>query len=202
LFAFGGVSGLTNASYNANLVVHNTSWVPGHFHLTVGSAVTLTFFGIAYWLVPKLSGKPLFSRKMGLWQGWTWFVGMILMSSPLHMLGLWFSTPRRTMLGVAPYRATDWEPFMFIGTIGALILLVSGILFYLNIVGTLFSKQKLTEPIEMPVAEPLHPGPTPSWLENWRLWLAITIALILIAYGPVLIGMITNLNMTSPGFPQ
>jgi cytochrome c oxidase subunit 1 len=91
---------------------------------------------------------------------------------------------------------------MFIGTIGALILLVSGILFYLNIVGTLFSKQKLTEPIEMPVAEPLHPGPTPSWLENWRLWLAITIALILIAYGPVLIGMITNLNMTSPGFPQ
>ena len=44
---------------NMNLAIHNTIWVPGHFHLTVGSAVTLTFFGIAYWLVPKLANKPL-----------------------------------------------------------------------------------------------------------------------------------------------
>jgi cytochrome c oxidase subunit I len=34
-FAFGGISGLINASYNVNLVAHNTAWVPGHFHLTV-----------------------------------------------------------------------------------------------------------------------------------------------------------------------
>jgi len=49
LFAFGGISGLVNASYNVNLAVHNTAWVPGHFHLTVGTAVTLTFMGILYW---------------------------------------------------------------------------------------------------------------------------------------------------------
>jgi cytochrome c oxidase subunit 1 len=42
---FGGISGLVNASYNINLVVHNTAWVPGHFHLTVGTAVTLSFIG-------------------------------------------------------------------------------------------------------------------------------------------------------------
>ena len=99
LFAFGGIGGLTNASYNINLAVHNTSWVPGHFHLTVGSAVTLTFFGIAYWLVPKLSGKQLWSRGVALWQSWTWFIGMILMSQALHTLGLVFSVPRRTALG-------------------------------------------------------------------------------------------------------
>ena len=45
LFMFGGIGGLTNASYNVNLVIHNTSWVPGHFHLTVATAVTLTFIG-------------------------------------------------------------------------------------------------------------------------------------------------------------
>jgi cytochrome c oxidase subunit 1 len=32
---FGGVGGLINASYNLNLVVHNTAWIPGHLHLTV-----------------------------------------------------------------------------------------------------------------------------------------------------------------------
>ena len=55
LFMFGGIGGITNASYNVNLVVHNTAWIPGHFHLTVASAVTLSFFGISYWLIPYLT---------------------------------------------------------------------------------------------------------------------------------------------------
>jgi cytochrome c oxidase subunit 1 len=88
LFAFGGIGGLTNASYNLNLAVHNTIWAPGHFHLTVGSATTLTFFGIAYWLVPALSGRPLASRRTALWQAWTWFVGMLLRPNGLHTLTL------------------------------------------------------------------------------------------------------------------
>ncbi|MDR0793427.1 MAG: cbb3-type cytochrome c oxidase subunit I, partial [Chitinophagaceae bacterium] len=32
LFIFGGLTGIVNASYSLNAVVHNTSWVPGHFH--------------------------------------------------------------------------------------------------------------------------------------------------------------------------
>src|SRR6266581_6555906 len=51
MFAFGGIGGLINASYNVNLVVHNTAYVVGHFHLTVGTAVTLSWMGITYWLV-------------------------------------------------------------------------------------------------------------------------------------------------------
>src|SRR5438874_3951685 len=39
LFAFGGIGGLVNASYSLNLVVHNTAYIVGHFHLTVGTAV-------------------------------------------------------------------------------------------------------------------------------------------------------------------
>jgi len=34
-----------------NLVVHNTAYVVGHFHTTVGTAVTLTFMGISYWFM-------------------------------------------------------------------------------------------------------------------------------------------------------
>lgn len=200
LFAFGGISGLTNSSYNLNLAVHNTSWVPGHFHLTVGSAVTLTFFGISYWLVPKLSGKQLFSRRMGLAQAWTWFVGMLLMSNGLHILGLNFGMPRRTMLGVASYASEAWTPGLIENVIGGLILGVSGLLFYINIVGTLAHKKKLTEEIEMPIAESMDTEPTPIWLDTWRPWLLLTVVLILVAYGPLLFDMITNINLTSPGF--
>jgi len=200
LFAFGGIGGLTNASYNLNLVIHNTSWVSGHFHLTVGSAVTLSFFGISYWLVPKLSGKQLWNRKVALWQAWTWFVGMILMSNGLHILGLNFGVPRRTMLGVAPYASADWNPMLIEAAVGGVILGISGLLFYTNMLGTVFSKKELEAPIEMPVAEPYEPTPAPALLDNWRPWLVLTVALILVSYGPILFDMISNLSLTSPGF--
>ncbi len=201
LFAFGGIGGLTNASYNLNLAVHNTMWVPGHFHLTVGSAVTLTFFGIAYWLVPKLANKPLFSRKMGLWQSWTWFIGMLLMSNGLHVIGLNFSVPRRTMLGVAKYASSTWQPQLIEAAIGGVILGISGLLFYINMVGTVAHKKTLEEPIEMPVAEPYHPEETvPGWLDTWKPWVVITVVLILVAYGPILVDMLSNIQLTSPGF--
>ncbi|MBX6378315.1 MAG: cbb3-type cytochrome c oxidase subunit I, partial [Clostridia bacterium] len=109
LFAFGGVSGLVNASYNLNLLVHNTAWVVGHFHLTVGTAVTLSFIGIAYWLIPHLTGRALWSRRMALWQAWLWFIGMAAFSRGMHWLGL-LGAPRRTMLGASVYPDPQWQP--------------------------------------------------------------------------------------------
>ena len=200
LFVFGGIGGLTNASYNLNLVIHNTMWIPGHFHLTVGSAVTLTFFGILYWLIPQMTNKPLYSTKMALWQAWTWFVGMILMSNGLHVLGLNFGSPRRTMLGVAPYASGDWQPLLIEAAIGGSILGISGLLFYINMVATVRSKKKLERPLEMPVAEPVEVRPIPAFLDTWRPWVVATIVLILVVYGPVLVNLISNLNSTSPGF--
>jgi cytochrome c oxidase subunit 1 len=45
------------------MVVHNTAYIVGHLHLTVGTAVALTFMGISYWLVPHLARRALFSRR-------------------------------------------------------------------------------------------------------------------------------------------
>ena len=202
LFAFGGISGLTNASYNLNATVHNTTWVPGHFHLTIGSAVTLSFFGILYWMWPSLMGKPLFSPRLALWQAWTWFGGMLLMSNGLSILGLNFSAPRRSALGTAPYVEAAWQPMMIEAAVGGILLGISGLLFYVVIVGTVVGRKKLEEPIEMPVAEPYHPeemAAQPAWLDQWRPWLAVTIALILVGYGPLLISLVSNYNPV-PGF--
>ena len=200
LFAFGGIGGLINASYNINLVVHNTAWVPGHFHLTVGTAVTLTFMGILYWMLPYLTGKALWSRKLALTQAWLWFFGMAVFSRGLHWLGL-LGAPRRTMLGVAMenYGSGDWRvPTIFVG-VGGMVLLVSGILFFVEmIMSAFFSKEKAE--VDMPIAESVHAEVVPGWLNNWRPWLVGTIVLILIAYGPILIQMLGQANFISPGF--
>ncbi len=200
LFALGGISGLTNASYNLNLVTHNTAWVPGHLHLTVGTGVAFSFMGIAYWLVPKLAGRELWNKQVALWQAWTWLIGMSLMSNGLHILGLRYGVPRRSAIGLAPYTSTEWSPFLIESAIGGTILLISIILLYVNLVGTVWFSRKLTKPIEMPVAEPYDDHPAPAWLDQWRPWLAGSVILVLVAYGPVMVTLLSRLALTSPGF--
>ncbi|HZU06284.1 MAG TPA: cbb3-type cytochrome c oxidase subunit I [Chloroflexota bacterium] len=185
LFAFGGIGGLVNASLEVNLAVHNTTWVVGHFHLTVGAAVTLTFMGISYWLVPLLAGRRLWSPRLALAQAWLWFGGMALFAHVLHRLGL-LDMPRRTAIGAAPYVLPEWQPFLpWIG-VGGAVLFLSGVLYLLNLLLTV-SVAPRERPGEVPFAEAVTgPEHAPAILDRWRPWLAFAAVLILIAYGPTL----------------
>ncbi|MDW8327481.1 MAG: b(o/a)3-type cytochrome-c oxidase subunit 1 [Anaerolineales bacterium] len=199
IFAFGGISGLTNASYNLNLVTHNTMWVPGHFHMTVGTAVALTFMALMYWMLPMLTGKPLRWPKLALAQGWTWFIGMALMANGMHILGLRYELPRRSLIGALPYFNPEWTPFLIESAIGGTILLISSILFFTVMIGTLVSKERLATAVEMPVAEAYEPGPAPKWLDSWRPWLAGALALVVVGYGPMMVQLIAQSQWNVPG---
>lgn len=193
LFLFGGIGGLSNASYNIDLVVHNTMWIPGHLHLTVATAVTLSFMGISYWLVPHLMSKALVGRGMALAQVWTWFFGMAIFSNGMHRLGLQ-GAPRRTSLADAPYVPDDWSNARMLVGIGGAILLVSLILYVAVMVRTVRSKVVAPELVPaIPMAESLHgAGRVPWWLDSFKPWLIATGLLIVIAYGPQLVSLITN----------
>jgi len=200
IFFFGGIGGLANASYNVNLVLHNTAFIPGHFHLTVATGVTLSFMGISYWLVPYVTGKKLWKPQWGVIQAWLWFVGMIFFSNSMHVLGL-LGAPRRTPLGDAPYIPPEWNSRLFQVGLGGAILFVSGFMYLTVMIATAFGKQTATEQIEVPVAESLQDvSLTPAWLDRWAPWLYGAIALVVIAYGPQLIEQIGNIALTSPGF--
>lgn len=200
LFFFGGIGGLANASYNINLVLHNTTWIPGHFHLTVASAVTLSFMGISYWLVPHITGRRLYSKRLAVIQGWTWFVGMLIFSNAMHVLGL-LGAPRRTPLGAAPYVPEEWSGHLLRASIGGTILFI-GVLMYVWIMFRTATGPRLPaeEVPAIPVAESIRdPQLTPEWLDNFKPWLIATGILILIAYGPQLIDQIFGIQLNSPG---
>ncbi len=201
LFMFGGIGGLTNASYDLNLIIHNTTWVSGHFHLTVATAVTLSFIGITYWLVPYLTGKQLYKPKWAVVQGWLWFVGMAIFSNAMHVLGL-LGAPRRTPLGQAPYVPDAWAGNQVRVAIGGAILFVAVYLFVFIMYKTVRGPKADPAAVPVPpVAESIRdPQLTPGWLDRFKPWLIGTAALIVVAYGPVLINMWTNLSLNAPAF--
>lgn len=55
----GGITGVMMGTEQLNLLIHNTIYVPGHFHATVVVGTTLTFMALTYFLIPAL-----FRREM------------------------------------------------------------------------------------------------------------------------------------------
>jgi cytochrome c oxidase subunit 1 len=197
-FAFGGIGGLINASGSLNLVVHNTAWIVGHLHLTIGTAVTLTFLGITYWLVPVLWGRALWSRRLALAQAWLWAVGMLIFSTSLHTLGL-LGMPRRTMMSAAPYVLPEWKVYLPLVAIGGGIFFLSGVLYFLNIILTMTASRERA-PAMPGFADALSGADdAPPILDRWPVWLAISAVLILFAYGPPLYNLLRTTSFDSPG---
>jgi len=198
LFAFGGIGGLINASVSLNLLVHNTAWIPGHLHLTVGTAVTLSFMGITYWLVPMLRGRALWSRRLALVQVWLWVGGMVIFSNALHRLGL-MGMPRRTMIGAAPYVQPEWKPVLPLVAVGGTILTLSALLYFANLVLTLVAS-RTPYPYGVAFAEAISgPDHAPATFDRLRPWLVLAVALIALAYGPTLAHLIATTPFDNPG---
>ena len=204
LFAAGGFSGMVNAGMNVNYLIHNTIWVPGHFHLTVGSAVALTFMAAAYWFLPQLTGKELYSRAIGLNQVVLWFVGMTLMSNAMHRAGL-LGVPRRT--AEPQYESVEFAGA--IGTIGELdlqvaiggtLLFVSTVLFLVNVVGTAVGPRADAPTVDGAIPKPLSgPEGSPRVIDDLRLWTIIAVVLVVLAYTLPLWSVIERGGLFGPG---
>jgi cytochrome c oxidase subunit 1 len=55
----GGISGVVMGTEQINLIMHNTLYVPGHFHGTVVAGTTLAFMAITYYLVPLVFRREI-----------------------------------------------------------------------------------------------------------------------------------------------
>ncbi|UHA62033.1 b(o/a)3-type cytochrome-c oxidase subunit 1 [Metabacillus litoralis] len=207
-FIPGGAGGIINASFQLNEVVHNTLWVVGHFHITVGTPVAMTFMGLTFWLIPYLTGRKLTKsiQKLAFIQIITWSIGMLLMSTSQHILGL-LGAPRRTAFAgyMDDPSALEWFNGLLSNhvtmAIGGTILFLSAMILIYIVFQTLFFAPKATENerVEFPMAES-DLEQTPKYLENWWIWIGIAFALIAFAYTIPLAEMIHHAPPGSSGF--
>ncbi|WP_335869663.1 b(o/a)3-type cytochrome-c oxidase subunit 1 [Bacillus sp. 2205SS5-2] len=197
-----GAGGLINASNQMNQVVHNTIWITGHFHLTLATSVVLTFFAIMYWLVPHLTGRVLTKamNKLAIFQAIVWTVGMTIMSGSMHIVGL-LGAPRRSSFSTYgdSAQALEWIPYQVAQAVGGSILFLGIVLVLYIFINLAFFAPKGEE--EFPIGEVSDAAEkTPMFLENWKIWLTVLAALILVAYSVPFLDMIQNGPPGSKGF--
>ncbi len=202
-FIFGGAGGIVNASAVLDSVVRNTAWIPGHFHITVGTATTLSFMGIALWFIPHLTGKKLFAPKLALFSVWAWFWGMMIFAVGMHWQGL-LGVSRRAQISAMAQNIYDnaHVPQVITG-ISGVVLLVASLAFFTTLFGTLLSKTVSDgEDVKIPWSEAISTHEDSKMARRLEalpaLWLAAFV-LVGLTYGPVLIPMILGRNLV-PGY--
>ena len=95
MFGFlGGISGVVLGTEQINLIMHNTLYVPGHFHATVVAGTTLAFMAITYLVVPLIFRREVMFPKIAQIQPYVFALGIAGIS--LFMMGAGtLGVPRR-----------------------------------------------------------------------------------------------------------
>ncbi|MBP1947293.1 cbb3-type cytochrome c oxidase subunit I [Virgibacillus litoralis] len=199
-FIPGGAGGIVNTSNQMNQVIHNTMWVVGHFHITVGVTVVLTFFGITYWLVPFLSKRKLTPQmnRLGVIQTIIWTVGMIFMSGSQHLVGL-LGDPRRTSFTTYGDHeiALSWVPYEYVMAFGGTLLLLGVIIQVYAVFNMMFFAPKGETEFPLGEAEE-NEAPTPLWTERWSIWIILMLMVVAMAYVVPIVDFVVNGGPGSP----
>ena len=76
MFGFlGGISGVILGTEQINILMHNTLYVPGHFHATVVSGTTLAFMAVTYLLIPIFFQRDIIWPNVAKWQPYVFGAG-------------------------------------------------------------------------------------------------------------------------------
>jgi len=118
----GGISGVMMGTEQLNLIIHNTIYVPGHFHATVVIGTTLTFMALTYFLIPVLFRREIMFPGLAKWQPYLFGFGMYVFVLVMMGAGT-LGVPRRhwdmSFLGaVMPYEFPG-SAYLLMSLVGA-----------------------------------------------------------------------------------
>ena len=144
----GGISGVMMGTEQLNMLIHNTIYVPGHFHATVVIGTTLAFMSLTYFLIPSLFNREVINPGLARWQPYLFGLGMAAFCLAMMGAGT-LGVPRRhwdiTFAGASmPYEfpGTAWLMLGIMGVAG-LVAVIGGIIYIYVTVGSLLWGKRL-----------------------------------------------------------
>jgi cytochrome c oxidase subunit 1 len=149
MFGFiGGISGVVLGTEQLNVLMHNTIYVPGHFHGTVVAGTTLAFMAMTYLVVPLIFQRDIIWPRMAKWQPFIFGIGAGGIS--LFMMGagtLGVARRHWDMALTEANHAFEFPPaaylMMGLNGISAILAAVGGIMFILIVVASILAGPRL-----------------------------------------------------------
>ncbi|MBM4423720.1 MAG: hypothetical protein FJ030_10050 [Chloroflexi bacterium] len=127
------VQGVAQSFRTFSMYVHFTNWVVGHSHLAFVADYSFWAFGLIYFIVPKVVGRPIYSKKLMEWHYWLTTGGMTVFMITLWIAGL--IQAQNWLSNSIPFIATvrSLQPYFMIRFFGGLTAGIGILCFAYNI---------------------------------------------------------------------
>ena len=181
---------------NVNAIAHYTDWIISHVHVGALGWNGFLTFGMLYWLVPKMWGTTLYSRKWANAHFWLGTLGIVFYASSMYWAGLTQSLMWKqfTPAGVLQYpnfleTTLQVLPFHMVRAFGGALYLGGVILMAVNLLRTARQGKLIRdEEVEVPARwDDAHVGTETRhrWLERKPVQFALLAAIAILIGGIV-----------------
>jgi cytochrome c oxidase subunit 1 len=143
LFVTGGISGPFLAQPVLDIQLHDTYFVPAHFHLIMGVASIFGIFAATYYWFPKMFGRMM-SESLARWHFWFSFIGTYAIFMPMHYLGM-AGMPRRYSQMTEVAYLNNLIPLQKFITYAAFITIAGQLIFLVNLFWSMFKGPKAVD---------------------------------------------------------
>lgn len=138
MYFFVSIQGSMMALPQVQRITHFNNWVIAHSHVGVLGFAGMIALGGIYYILPRATGKPLYSRFLADFQYWLILIGVVGFTIVLTIAGLiqgnaWFNG--ETVYRVLP----EIHMYYIVRAALGLIIFVSAVLGMYNIMRTIFS---------------------------------------------------------------
>jgi cytochrome c oxidase cbb3-type subunit I/II len=128
---------------NVNAISHFSDWTIAHVHIGGLGWNGFMAFGILYWLVPKMWGTQLYSKKLATNHFWLGTIGIVLYAVPMYWAGFTQAQMWKTFTEEGQLKfqfletVTHIIPMYITRSVGGALYLIGAFLMVYNIVKTI-----------------------------------------------------------------
>ncbi len=122
-----------------NGLAHYTNWVIGHVHSGALGWVGMISFGILYWIVPQVFGRPLANQKSPTTHFWLATIGIVLYTVAMWAAGLMEGLQWRALNDAGQLANPSFlditnrlDPFLWLRLVGGSMYLVGAVMMAVN----------------------------------------------------------------------
>ncbi len=167
----GGISGVMMGTEQLNMLIHNTVYVPGHFHATVVVGTTLSFMALTYFLIPVLFQREMIAPGLARLQPYLFGLSMYFFCVLMMGAGTLGVSRRHwdMLMGGSPLAYEfPGAAYLMMGLVGiaALAAILGGAIYIYITVGSLLWGKKLDAGSYSDKTVPLPPTPVATALHG------------------------------------
>lgn len=146
---------------NINAIAHYTDWIPAHVHVGALGWNGFLSFAIMYFMIPKIYGNQMFSKKLMNAHFWLGTLGILFWAVPMYISGftqgmMWKEFTAEGNLKYANFLETSLQviPLYMIRAVGGLLYLGGALIGAYNIFKTMLQGSLIAnESAEAPALE-------------------------------------------------